>query len=63
VPRIGALLSGAREYSYLERSISAFPPREEFAALMNRCGLHVVEVTPLAFGACTLYVATPTEES
>jgi demethylmenaquinone methyltransferase/2-methoxy-6-polyprenyl-1,4-benzoquinol methylase len=63
VPRIGALLSGAREYAYLERSIAAFPPREEFAALMDSCGLHVVEVTPLAFGACTLYVATPREES
>lgn len=63
VPRIGALLSGAREYSYLERSIAAFPPREEFAELMERCGLHVVDVTPLAFGACTLYVATPREES
>ena len=36
---------------------------EEFAALMQRSGLHVVEVVPLTFGACTLYVATPAEES
>jgi demethylmenaquinone methyltransferase/2-methoxy-6-polyprenyl-1,4-benzoquinol methylase len=59
VPRLGALLSGSREYAYLQRSIAAFPPAEEFAAQMQRCGLHVIEVVPLTFGACTLYVATP----
>jgi len=63
VPRLGALLSGAREYAYLQKSIAAFPPAEEFAKLMQQAGLHVLEVTPLTFGACTLYVATPTEES
>ncbi len=62
VPRLGALLSGKREYAYLQRSIAAFPPAEEFAELMRQCGLHVVEVVPLSFGACTLYVATPTED-
>ena len=59
VPRLGALLSGAREYRYLQRSIAAFPPSEEFARIMEAAGLHVLEVVPLAFGACTLYVATP----
>ncbi len=63
VPKLGALLSGKREYTYLQKSIAAFPPAEEFAALMATCGLHVIEVTPLTFGACTLYVATPLEES
>ena len=63
VPRLGALLSGAREYSYLQSSIAAFPPTDEFVTLMKRAGLHVVEVVPLAFGACTLFVATPVEES
>lgn len=63
VPRLGALLSGSREYAYLQKSIAAFPPAEEFAAMMERCGLHVIEMTPLTFGACTLYVATPKEES
>ena len=62
VPRLGALLSGAREYAYLQRSVAAFPPPAEFAALMERSGLHVVEVAPLMFGACTLYVATPAED-
>jgi len=59
VPRLGALLSGAREYRYLQRSIAAFPPSAEFAALMERAGLHVIDVAPLTFGVCTLYVATP----
>lgn len=63
VPRIGALLSGKREYVYLQKSITAFPPAEEFAQLMQQSGLHVVEVVPLSFGACTLYVATPEDAS
>ena len=63
VPRLGALLSGAREYAYLQKSIAAFPPAEEFAQLMVQAGLHVIEVRPLTFGSCTLYVATPMEES
>jgi demethylmenaquinone methyltransferase/2-methoxy-6-polyprenyl-1,4-benzoquinol methylase len=62
VPRLGALLSGSREYAYLQRSIAAFPPAEEFAALMTDAGLGVLAVTPLTFGACTLYVASPREE-
>jgi demethylmenaquinone methyltransferase/2-methoxy-6-polyprenyl-1,4-benzoquinol methylase len=63
VPRLGALLSGAREYRYLQRSIAAFPPSAEFASLMDRAGLHVIEVVPLTFGVCTLYVATPAEDA
>jgi demethylmenaquinone methyltransferase/2-methoxy-6-polyprenyl-1,4-benzoquinol methylase len=62
VPRLGALLSGKREYRYLQKSIAAFPPAEEFAQQMQAAGLHVIEVTPLTFGACTLYVATPEEQ-
>jgi demethylmenaquinone methyltransferase/2-methoxy-6-polyprenyl-1,4-benzoquinol methylase len=63
VPRLGALLSGAREYAYLQRSVAAFPPPAEFAALMRTCRLHVVDVQPLTFGACTLFVATPSEDA
>ena len=61
VPRLGALLSGAREYAYLQKSIAAFPPADEFVAIMEEAGLHVVEAVPLTFGACTLFVATPRE--
>ena len=57
VPAIGAWLSGKREYRYLARSIAAFPPAEEFAAMMEAAGLAVIEIVPMTFGTCTLYVA------
>ncbi len=60
VPAIGAALSGAREYRYLEKSIAAFPPREEFSQLMAASGLEVIAAEALTFGVATLYVATPT---
>jgi demethylmenaquinone methyltransferase/2-methoxy-6-polyprenyl-1,4-benzoquinol methylase len=56
VPWLGGLLSGSREYRYLQRSIAAFPPPDEFAELMRQCGLDVVGVEALTFGACHLYV-------
>ncbi len=59
VPRLGALLSGAKEYRYLERSIASFPPAEEFRAVMENSDLKVLEVVPLTFGVCHLYVAEP----
>jgi len=59
VPRLGAWLSGAREYRYLEKSIAAFPAPEKFADLMRVAGLRVLELSRLTFGACCLYVATP----
>ena len=63
VPWLGGLLSGAREYRYLQASIAAFPPREEFAQIMNECGLKVIAATPLTFGVATLYVAEPQKDS
>jgi len=62
VPRLGAWLSGAKEYRYLQSSVAAFPAPADFADLMRASGLDVLEVTPLTFGVCTLYVATPREE-
>jgi demethylmenaquinone methyltransferase/2-methoxy-6-polyprenyl-1,4-benzoquinol methylase len=55
VPRLGALLSGAQEYRYLQRSIAAFPEPEQFAAMMEAVGLRTT-ITPLTFGVCNLYV-------
>ncbi len=57
VPMVGAAVSGSDEYAYLARSIAAFPPRDEFARMMWRAGLQVVEVRPMTFGVVTLYVA------
>ncbi|MCU0654292.1 MAG: ubiquinone/menaquinone biosynthesis methyltransferase [Polyangiaceae bacterium] len=59
VPTVGALLSGAREYSYLQSSIAAFPPPEVFAAQMREAGLDVLSVVPMTFGSVCLYVASP----
>lgn len=59
VPRIGGLLSGSREYRYLQQSIAQFPQPEAFAAIMRAAGLNVLEVVPLMFGSCQLFVATP----
>ena len=59
VPFLGGLLSGSREYRYLQQSIAAFPPPEEFAAVMQGAGLEMLETRPLTFGVATLYVAEP----
>lgn len=56
VPRIGALLSGEREYRYLQESIAEFPPATAFAAMMGDAGLERVQVIPLTLGVCHLYV-------
>ena len=62
VPRLGAWLSRAKEYRYLQTSIAAFPPPAEFASLMAANGLEVLEVRPLTFGVCCLFVARPAEK-
>ena len=59
VPWLGGLLAGSREYRYLQRSIAAFPPPDQFADLMRDSGLDVLETRPLLFGVCHLYVARP----
>jgi demethylmenaquinone methyltransferase / 2-methoxy-6-polyprenyl-1,4-benzoquinol methylase len=59
VPAVGALLSGAKEYQYLQKSIAAFPPAAEFEALMVEAGLRIVASTALTFGVCHLYVGEP----
>lgn len=55
VPTVGAWLSGAREYDYLQRSIARFPTPTEFATMMSSAGLETVSFRPLTFGAATLY--------
>jgi demethylmenaquinone methyltransferase/2-methoxy-6-polyprenyl-1,4-benzoquinol methylase len=59
VPWLGSLISGAREYRYLQQSIAAFPPAEEFGGMMQSAGLDVLDIVRLTFGVCHLYVATP----
>lgn len=57
IPRLGGLLSGSREYRYLQESIARFPPAAVFAQQMRDAGLQVEEVCPLTFGSCHLFVA------
>ena len=56
VPWLGSLLSGSKEYRYLQASIAAFPAPAAFAALMEEAGLHQVEIHPMTFGVAHLYV-------
>lgn len=63
VPYLGALLSGTRQYRYLQSSIEAFPPAHEFVQILGEVGLQVLEARALTFGACHLYVGTPREAS
>ncbi len=58
VPRMGAWLSGKREYRYLQQSIAAFPPPAEFCAMMTAAGLTDVRAHSLTFGVATLFVGT-----
>ena len=57
VPFMGALLSGHREYRYLQESIQGFPAPDAFAELMRQAGLKDVQTTRLTFGTATLFVA------
>lgn len=56
VPRLGALISGAREYRYLQESIAAFPPPEAFCATMREAGLSEVSFAPMFPEVAHLYV-------
>jgi demethylmenaquinone methyltransferase/2-methoxy-6-polyprenyl-1,4-benzoquinol methylase len=56
VPFVGGLLSGRREYSYLQASIAAFPPPDKFAQLMRDAGLEVEAVMPQTFGVAHIFV-------
>ena len=60
-PLLGALLSRAPEYRYLERSIADFPAAPEFARLMADVGFSVRSVRPLSWGACHLFVGVKPE--
>lgn len=61
VPWLGGLLSGQREYRYLQRSIAAFPDAETFSQMMRDAGLELASVQPMMFGVCTLFVGQKPE--
>ncbi|MBI5017028.1 MAG: bifunctional demethylmenaquinone methyltransferase/2-methoxy-6-polyprenyl-1,4-benzoquinol methylase UbiE [Deltaproteobacteria bacterium] len=56
LPLIGGLISGHRDaYRYLPASVAAFPPRGEFAAMMETQGFSKVTHRDLTLGVATLY--------
>lgn len=55
VPRLGAWLSGSREYRYLAESIAAFPAPDAFADLCREAGWTDVTVRAFSFDAVHLY--------
>ncbi len=56
VPRLGALISGAREYRYLQESIAAFPAPEAFLEMMAQAGLEDTSARAFMFNGVVLYV-------
>jgi demethylmenaquinone methyltransferase / 2-methoxy-6-polyprenyl-1,4-benzoquinol methylase len=56
VPLLGASLSGAREYRYLQRSIAAFPTPSAFVQMMNAAGFTSTTAQRLTAGVCHLFV-------
>ncbi len=58
LPAIGQIVSRSPEnaYSYLPRSVIAFPPPDALAARMRGVGLSEVTWRPLSAGICTLHV-------
>ncbi|MCU0254930.1 MAG: bifunctional demethylmenaquinone methyltransferase/2-methoxy-6-polyprenyl-1,4-benzoquinol methylase UbiE [Acidobacteria bacterium] len=59
VPHVGALLSGASEYRYLQRSMAAFPAPDEFVRQMRQAGLEPLAAQPMTMGVVCLFVARP----
>jgi demethylmenaquinone methyltransferase/2-methoxy-6-polyprenyl-1,4-benzoquinol methylase len=55
VPTVGAWLSGAAEYRYLQRSIAAFLPPPAFVALCRQAGLEKMQHRRLSFGAVNMF--------
>jgi demethylmenaquinone methyltransferase/2-methoxy-6-polyprenyl-1,4-benzoquinol methylase len=58
LPFIGGVVSGNREpYAYLRDTVKAFPPPREVVRRLEGQRFNVLEVRPLSFGICHLYVA------
>ena len=56
VPFMGAVISGDKEYRYLQKSIQAFPDAPDFVKMMEEAGLTEVTAERLTFGTAHLYI-------
>ena len=56
LPTIGRMISAHEEaYTYLAKTIQAFPQAEAFCKLMEEAGFHSVKAHPLTLGIVTIY--------
>lgn len=59
MPLIGRLVShDDSAYTYLPRSMEAFPQAEELVPMLRRCGFSDVQFKRFTFGLSTMYLAT-----
>jgi demethylmenaquinone methyltransferase/2-methoxy-6-polyprenyl-1,4-benzoquinol methylase len=61
IPLLGKVLPGGDAYTYLPASVRRFPPPEELAALMRRCGFGAVRFRVFAGGIVALHVGEAEE--
>lgn len=58
MPFVGKLVSrDSAAYTYLPRSVDAFPDGEAFVRILEKCGLREASARPLTGGIATLYSA------
>lgn len=63
-PLLGKIISGdAEAYSYLERSVRAFPSGEGFCEMLLQSGFSDVKFFPLTFGIVTIYAGAKKNNS
>ena len=60
VPALGKVLPGGSAYTYLPASVRRFPPPDELAALLERCGFERVRYRTFAGGIIALDVGEAT---
>lgn len=54
---VGLFTKNKFAYQYLNESVQAFPDRENFVAILNKCGFKNSHYKTLTFGICGIYVA------
>lgn len=57
LPTIGRLVTKTRAYSYLSKSVEAFPEGQQFCNMMSQATGSPTTATPLSYGIATLYLS------